>query len=211
MFKLLISVLLISLLSCGGNRQTPVDNPSYIDRNPQFEPLETTASTITAEEKTSKSVSQKIAAAQKGQKKLSGVLTDYKGQKLSIDQFDGKPKVLGYWASWCEPCLKEKPYFKALSEKYAEVEFISISIDKELSHAIEYFKTKKQVPEPYDYWIGYNPDQALHWYTLKGNDSPDGLVSITSIPKYVLISKNEIILNNDSRRGYLSEKDRHTY
>jgi len=42
-----------------------------------------------------------------------------------------------------------------------------------------------------------NPEQPLHWYTLKSNDSPDGLVSITSLPRYVLISKEGLILNNE--------------
>jgi len=116
----------MTLLSCGGNKHTPVDNPSFIDRTPQFEPI-----TKTSDEKlSSNSLAEKLAAVEVGQPELSGELTDYKGSKVSIDQFDGKPKVIGFWASWCAPCLKEKPYFKTLSIKFPDIEFLSLSVDE---------------------------------------------------------------------------------
>lgn len=39
--------------------------------------------------------------------------------------------VVNFWATWCAPCVKELPHFKALSKEYADqpVKFILISLD----------------------------------------------------------------------------------
>ncbi len=39
--------------------------------------------------------------------------------------------VINFWATWCAPCVKELPYFEALTEKYAtqKVKVILVSLD----------------------------------------------------------------------------------
>ncbi len=48
-----------------------------------------------------------------------------------------KPAVVVFWASWCEPCLKEAPHLIQLYEKYKSkgVEFVAVSIDEADDHA----------------------------------------------------------------------------
>ena len=51
----------------------------------------------------------------------------------------GKPMVLDFTATWCGPCQRLKPHFKALSEKMADkVTFITVDVDKWQELAQEY-------------------------------------------------------------------------
>ncbi|WDT82801.1 MAG: redoxin domain-containing protein (plasmid) [Candidatus Manganitrophus sp.] len=35
------------------------------------------------------------------------------GKKVSLEDYRGKVVLLTFWATWCEPCKKEMPKFKA--------------------------------------------------------------------------------------------------
>lgn len=41
----------------------------------------------------------------------------------------GQPVVLTFWATWCEPCVKEFPELVSLAQKRSDVAFVSVSID----------------------------------------------------------------------------------
>lgn len=36
-------------------------------------------------------------------------LTDIKGQPISLKQYQGKTIFINFWATWCNPCIKEMP------------------------------------------------------------------------------------------------------
>jgi cytochrome c biogenesis protein CcmG/thiol:disulfide interchange protein DsbE len=38
--------------------------------------------------------------------------------KLSLADFDGKPRVVNFWASWCGPCRDEAPLLQAAAREY---------------------------------------------------------------------------------------------
>jgi len=38
--------------------------------------------------------------------------------KLSLAEFDGKPRVVNFWASWCGPCRDEAPLLENAARKY---------------------------------------------------------------------------------------------
>ena len=44
---------------------------------------------------------------------------------------ENKLFVVNFWASWCQPCVKELPYFEKVSKEYDtdKVQFILISLD----------------------------------------------------------------------------------
>lgn len=45
-------------------------------------------------------------------------LRDLEGKTLRFAEFKGRPVVLDFWATWCQPCRAAMPQLNALHEKY---------------------------------------------------------------------------------------------
>jgi peroxiredoxin len=43
---------------------------------------------------------------------------DLDGNEVSLKQFEGKPVVLNFWATWCPPCRNEMPEFNELDKQF---------------------------------------------------------------------------------------------
>jgi len=58
-------------------------------------------------------------------------LADRDGQPRSLSEWDGKPLVINFWATWCAPCRREIPMLNALARDKATegVTVIGIAID----------------------------------------------------------------------------------
>ena len=58
-------------------------------------------------------------------------LADRDGKPRSLSEWDGKPLVINFWATWCAPCRREIPMLNALAaeEAAAGIEVIGIAID----------------------------------------------------------------------------------
>jgi thiol-disulfide isomerase/thioredoxin len=58
-------------------------------------------------------------------------LADRDGKPRSLSEWDGKPLIINFWATWCAPCRREIPMLNALAveEEYAGFEIIGIAID----------------------------------------------------------------------------------
>ncbi|MFI3191105.1 redoxin [Crenothrix sp. D3] len=69
-------------------------------------------------------------------------LPDISDKQHNSNEWQGKIRVINFWATWCAPCRKEIPEFIALQEKYAakNVQFIGIAVDDKTA-VIDYLKT----------------------------------------------------------------------
>ena len=58
-------------------------------------------------------------------------VTTPQGQPVSLSQWQGKVRVVNFWATWCPPCREEMPEFSRVQEKLAGkgVQFVGIGID----------------------------------------------------------------------------------
>jgi thiol-disulfide isomerase/thioredoxin len=53
-----------------------------------------------------------------GQPAPDFALTSLDGRTLKLSDFRGKAVLLNFWATWCEPCKIEMPWFVELEKKY---------------------------------------------------------------------------------------------
>lgn len=61
---------------------------------------------------------------------------DAEGNAVKLSDFFGKPIVLNFWASWCDPCRSEMPEIQDFYDQYGQdVQFILVSQDDSLEDA----------------------------------------------------------------------------
>ncbi len=51
------------------------------------------------------------------------------GQAMSLSDFQGKPVLLNFWATWCNPCRFEMPFFQEIYKGAADSELIMLAVD----------------------------------------------------------------------------------
>lgn len=75
--------------------------------------------------------------------------TTLDGQKLSLEELQGKPVLVTFWATDCDNCLKEIPLFIDLHERYHTqgLKILSISMYYNSPNLVVEFN--KQRPLPY--------------------------------------------------------------
>ncbi len=58
-------------------------------------------------------------------------LADRDGKLRSLSEWDGRPQIINFWATWCAPCRREIPMLNALARdpQFAEFALIGIAID----------------------------------------------------------------------------------
>lgn len=101
------------------------------------------------------------------------------GQVVSLNQFRGKPVLLNFWASWCQPCRDEMPYLQQIYNEYKDKGLVFYGIDiGESPEAINTFFL----------------DNSLSLPVLLDSDKSVGQsYQITGVPETFLIDKNGII------------------
>src|SRR5690242_4075005 len=78
---------------------------------------------------------------------LNVVLDDMAGAKVSLADYQGKPVILNFWATWCGPCKLETPQLVALSEKFKArgLNIVAVSTDDK-PDAIRAFAAEFKIP-----------------------------------------------------------------
>ena len=60
------------------------------------------------------------------------------GTEVKLSDYEGKPIVLNFWASWCSPCKSEMPEFNAAWEELdGEVQFLMVNMTDGARETVE--------------------------------------------------------------------------
>lgn len=106
-------------------------------------------------------------------------------QRMTLDQFKGRPMVLNFFASWCYSCREEARDFEAFWQQYKDkgVVVVGIAIQDTPEAALQFAQT-------------YGKTYML------GLDTEDGKAAIdygvTGVPETFIIDRNGVIIHKEA-------------
>lgn len=112
---------------------------------------------------------------------------------LSTKHFTGKPLVINFWATWCKPCLTDTPAFQSMAASYPDVEFISVSIDRNEDDWNSFLQAEQWTGN--HYWLGMNKADPFYTFVYSDIQSDDVSGVHVALPKYVIIDQSGTIVN----------------
>jgi thiol-disulfide isomerase/thioredoxin len=68
------------------------------------------------------------------------------GEDVALSTYAGRPVLANFWASWCQPCVREMPDLDAMHHDYPGVAFLGLAIDTRVN--VERFIQKVRVSYP---------------------------------------------------------------
>jgi len=106
-------------------------------------------------------------------------LKDVDGGEVKLSALRGKPVLLDFWATWCEPCRESMPHVQSLHEQFKDMGLVVLGIDTN---------------EPADKARQYFADQKYSFANLlgAGNDVVKNY-GANSIPRLILIDKDGMV------------------
>ena len=119
-------------------------------------------------------------------------LMSYKENYTLLNNKPASYFIINFWASWCAPCIKEMKSLNSLQKKVSSLRVITISQDKSLDLAKNFFKKNKhEALEKY-----FDKDKkALSKFSLRG------LPTTFIVDKnYKVFAKIEGIIEWDSKQ-----------
>jgi cytochrome c biogenesis protein CcmG, thiol:disulfide interchange protein DsbE len=79
------------------------------------------------------------------------------GQQVSLSQYQGKPVIINFWASWCEPCQQETPLLASwYRRQHGGVVLLGLDENDTTANAVK-FATAKGVSYP----LGFDPSTKV--------------------------------------------------
>ena len=113
------------------------------------------------------------------------------GQLVSLKSLRGNYVYIDVWATWCAPCIAEIPSLKKIEDNYKDknIKFVSISVD---------VVSDKQT------WLDFvkkNDLKGIQVFADKDfNSDFIKKFGITSIPRFILIGPDGVIIDNNAKR-----------
>lgn len=111
---------------------------------------------------------------------------DAQGYQKLVQQYHGKPLLVNFWATWCEPCKSEIPMLIDLQQKYGSRGFsvLGLSMDEDGMKAVQPFLDK----ERFD--VG-GQKEAINYPIVFANDSiAEKFGGILGLPTSLLFTRD---------------------
>lgn len=71
------------------------------------------------------------------------IVFDETGAEVSLVEFEGKPTVINFWASWCPPCIREMPILEAAQKENSEYNFVFLNQQEGPSKVVDFLAREK--------------------------------------------------------------------
>ena len=119
--------------------------------------------------------------------------TTLQGQTFRLSQLRGKPIVLHYWATWCEPCKQDMKLLRRLQASYqrAGLQIVGVNVDVTQNMA-ERFLKENRLP-----WTHLYEEGGLESSTLAK------AFGVQTLPTMMLIDKQGKVVRHNVRAAEL--------
>ncbi len=121
------------------------------------------------------------------------------GEKVKLSDFLGKPIIVNFWATWCEPCKIELPEFdEAYKKNKDEIEFLMVNLTdgyQETEESVTEFVKQNNYEFPLYFDTEYSATNTYRIYSIpqtlfinkEGNmvKSHIGMIDKESLEKYI--------------------------
>jgi thiol-disulfide isomerase/thioredoxin len=107
-------------------------------------------------------------------------LSDPGGKLVKLSEFRGKAVVVNFWATWCDPCKVEMPWFVDLQKKYGPegLQFLGVAQDDAGKDAIMKFAN----------------DMGVNYPILQGKNAVSDAYGSVGLPTTVYIGRDGKII-----------------
>jgi thiol-disulfide isomerase/thioredoxin len=112
---------------------------------------------------------------------------DIDGKEWTLADFKGKYVYIDMWATWCKPCRQELPHLVELEKKFADAQIVFLGLSTDGDKAAWEKVVRAGGMCGTQLYIGARSSFQTA-YNIKG------------IPRFILLDKEGIIINNDMSR-----------
>jgi peroxiredoxin len=102
-------------------------------------------------------------------------LQDVNGRSVQLSDYQGKPVVLDFWATWCQPCRDSIPGMAKLQKDYADKGLVILAISLD-GGAVEDVRS-------------FQKEQGMNYTVLMGTEEVASQYSVRTIPMMVVLDR----------------------
>ncbi|MBI2678018.1 MAG: TlpA family protein disulfide reductase [Candidatus Koribacter versatilis] len=108
-------------------------------------------------------------------------LSDPGGKLVKLSDYRGKGVLLNFWATWCEPCKVEMPWFVEFQKKYADQGLVVLGVAQDDSSK--------------DAIMKFARDMGVNYQVLQGKNAVGDAYAVQGLPTTVYIGRDGKIID----------------